>query len=86
MIASPINLLDASPTGDGAAAALAELHALENEPALRNYYLLPSVTGRMFAELGDHARAAGCYRQALERPCSEPERRFLRRQLEAVLR
>lgn len=70
----------------GGTAALAELHALEDEPALRNYYLLPSITGRMFAELGDYARAAACYRQALERPCSEPERRFLRRRLEALVR
>ena len=54
----------------GTAAALAELHTLEDEPALRNYYLLPSITGRMFAELGDRARAAACYRQALERPPS----------------
>jgi RNA polymerase sigma-70 factor, ECF subfamily len=68
----------------GAAAALAELQALDQEPALANYYLLPSVTARMHAELGDRARAAECYRQALERPCTAPERRFLERQLNAL--
>jgi RNA polymerase sigma-70 factor (ECF subfamily) len=70
----------------GAAAALAELQALEDEPALRNYYLLPSIAGRMFAELGSAAEAAACYRRALERPCTEPERRFLRRRLDALER
>jgi RNA polymerase sigma-70 factor, ECF subfamily len=44
------------------------------------------VTGRMFAELGDRARAAACYRRALERPCSDPERRFLQRRLDALVR
>ena len=69
---------------EGPAAALAVLQPLESEPALANYYLLPSVVGRMFAELGDHARATASYQRALERPCSEPERRFLQRRLEAL--
>ena len=68
----------------GPAAALSALQPLEHEPALAGYYLLPSVTARLFAELGDHANAAACYRQALERPCSEPERRFLQRRLAAL--
>jgi RNA polymerase sigma-70 factor (ECF subfamily) len=68
----------------GPAAALAALQPLETEPALANYYLLPSVTARLFAELGDRANATACYRRALERPCSEPERRFLQRRLAAL--
>ncbi len=68
----------------GPAAALSALQPLEHEPALAGYYLLPSVTARLFAELGDHANAAACYRQALERPCSEPERRFLQRRLASL--
>ena len=56
--------------------------AARDEPALANYYLLPSVKGRLLAELGDHGAAADCYRNALERPCSEPERRFLLRRLQ----
>ncbi len=63
----------------GPAAALEALQPLANEPSLANYYLLPSVTGRMFAELGDRANATVCYRRALGQPCSEPERRFLQR-------
>lgn len=68
----------------GPAAALAALRPLESEPALANYYLLPSVMARLFAELGDPGRAIECYRQALDRPCSEPERRFLQRKLAAL--
>jgi RNA polymerase sigma-70 factor (ECF subfamily) len=68
----------------GPAAALAALQPLEQEPALANYYLLPSVMGRLHAELGERARAFACYRQALDRPCSEPERRFLQRRLAAL--
>jgi RNA polymerase sigma-70 factor, ECF subfamily len=68
----------------GPAAALEALHALASEPSLANYYLLPSVTGRMFAELGDRANATVCYRRALGQPCSEPERRFLQRRLDGL--
>ena len=45
---------------------------LESEPALANYYLLPSVKARLLAELGDRASAAACYRAALERPAANP--------------
>jgi RNA polymerase sigma-70 factor (ECF subfamily) len=65
----------------GADAALEILEHLEREPALSNYYLLPSVKARLLASTGDRAGAAACYRAALDRPCSEPERRFLLRRL-----
>jgi RNA polymerase sigma-70 factor, ECF subfamily len=68
----------------GPAAALEALHALANEATLANYYLLPAVTGRIFTELGDRANAAACYRKALGQPCSEPERRFLQKRLDAL--
>jgi RNA polymerase sigma-70 factor (ECF subfamily) len=67
----------------GAATALASLEHLDREPALANYYLLPSVKGRLLMELGDYDAAAMAYRNALERPCTEPERRFLLRRLKA---
>ncbi len=66
----------------GPAEALAAVAAIEEDPSLANYYLLPSVKGRLLSELGDRAGAAACYRAALARPCTEPERRFLLRQLE----
>lgn len=69
---------------EGALEALAAIAPLEFEPSLANYYLLPALKGRLLMELGDEAAAANCYREALERPCSEPERRFLRRRLEQL--
>ncbi len=62
--------------------ALAEIAPLSNNSKLRRYYLLPAVHGHLLLELGRKNDAAACFRAALERPCSEPERRFLRRKLE----
>lgn len=66
----------------GPAAALDAVAAIDADPALARYYLLPSVKGRLLAELGDRAAAATCFRRALALPCSAPERRFLQRRLE----
>jgi RNA polymerase sigma-70 factor (ECF subfamily) len=66
----------------GATVALAELEMLEGNAALRGYHLLPAVRGRMLAELGRMEEAESAFEAALECDCSEPERRFLRRQLE----
>jgi RNA polymerase sigma-70 factor (ECF subfamily) len=65
----------------GPAAALEAIKPLEADPTLARYYLLPAVKGRLLAELGDRVAAAGSYRTALDCRCSEPERRFLQRQL-----
>jgi predicted RNA polymerase sigma factor len=43
---------------------------------------LLAVRGHLLLELGRGAEAAACFRAALERPCSKPERRFLKRKLE----
>jgi predicted RNA polymerase sigma factor len=43
-------------------------------------HALVALKGRLLLELGDRD-AAACYRDALARPCSEPERRFLARRL-----
>lgn len=66
----------------GPADALAAIEPLENDPKLRDYYLLPAVRGHLLLELGRCAEAADCFRAALGCHCSEPERRFLRRKLE----
>lgn len=68
----------------GPAAGLEALQALESNPALRNYYLLPAAEGQLWAELGERERGTACYREALARPCSEPERRFLKRKLDSL--
>jgi RNA polymerase sigma-70 factor (ECF subfamily) len=65
----------------GAQTALTALRPLVEDRSLRNYYLLPAVQGRLLLDLGDREAAADCFRQALQRPCSEPEKRFLQRRL-----
>jgi RNA polymerase sigma-70 factor (ECF subfamily) len=65
----------------GAAAGLAEIDVLADDPKLRHYHLLLAVRGHLLAELGRRADAARSYRAALECRCSQPERRFLRRKL-----
>ena len=67
----------------GPARALAALQPLESDPKLRDYYLLLAVRGHLLLELSRGGEAAACFQAALECPCSEPERRFLRRKLEA---
>ena len=67
---------------EGPIAALAAIDPLEHNSKLRDYYLLPAVRGHLLLELGRNREASQCFRAALECPCSEPERRFLRRKLE----
>ena len=68
----------------GAEAGIRALEAISEHPALSHYYLLPATLGELWAELGERERAASQYRKALDLPCSEPERRFLTRRLEAT--
>jgi RNA polymerase sigma-70 factor, ECF subfamily len=65
----------------GPRAALDELEPLAESPWMHKYYLFPSVRARLLLDAGDRAAAAESYRRALELPCSEPERRFLKRKL-----
>jgi RNA polymerase sigma-70 factor, ECF subfamily len=57
---------------------------ISRHPALQHYYLLPATLGELWSEMGDERKAAGFYRQALQNSCSEPERRFLSKRLEAT--
>ena len=61
----------------GAAEALAAIEPLARESKLHDYYLLRAVRGHLLLELHRPAEAAENFRAALERECSEPERRFL---------
>jgi RNA polymerase sigma-70 factor, ECF subfamily len=65
----------------GAAEALVEVDKLEHGPAMEHYHLRLAVRGHLLLELGEHPQARSSFAAALECPCSEPERRFLRRQL-----
>jgi RNA polymerase sigma-70 factor (ECF subfamily) len=68
----------------GADAALAELLPLETCSPLHAYHLLPAVRGHILAELGRFAESEMAFTAALKCDCSDPERRFLRKQLEVV--
>lgn len=68
----------------GAEAALGELSSLETEQALAGYYLRPAVRGRLLEATGDIPGARSAYAEALNRPCSDPERRLLQRRAAAL--
>jgi RNA polymerase sigma-70 factor (ECF subfamily) len=68
----------------GAAAGLAALDEVADDPKLGDYHLLLAVRGHLLAELGRTEEAAWCYRSAIQRPCSIPERRFLERKLKTL--
>jgi RNA polymerase sigma-70 factor (ECF subfamily) len=66
---------------EGPEEGMAALDAIQHNPALRGYYLLPAMRADLLLRLGRREEAAKCYREALTSPCTEPERRFLLRQL-----
>lgn len=70
----------------GPAAGLAALALLGREPALARYYLLPAVRAELLAETGRTRLARRAYQQALARPCSAPERRFLESRINRISR
>ncbi len=68
----------------GPDAGIRAIEEIIRHPALQHYYLLPATLGELWREMGDARKAADFYRQALKHPCSEPERRFLSKRLEAA--
>ena len=85
---SPVVLLNravALTKVHGPARGLGALADLDRDPKLRNYYLFLAVRGHLLLQLGAGSEAAHCFAAALELPCSEPERRFLHRKLDASL-
>jgi len=68
----------------GPEAGIRAIEEISRHPALQHYYLLPATLGELWSEMGDAKKAADFYRQALKHPCSEPERRFLSKRLEAA--
>jgi len=65
----------------GAAAGLSALDPLHNDPLLQHYHLLMSVRGQLLLGIGRPAEARAAFEAALACECSDPERRFLERQL-----
>lgn len=70
----------------GPAAGIQALRAIQGFPGFAGYHLFWSTLASLYAELGDGETAASCYRSALACACSEPERRFLKKQLAAAAR
>jgi RNA polymerase sigma-70 factor (ECF subfamily) len=68
----------------GPRVALDALDRITDHRAMRRYHLLPAARAEFWKELGNLDRARASYRDALECQCSEPERRFLTRCLEAL--
>ena len=67
---------------EGPTAGIRAIEGIQRHPALARYSLLPAALGALWLRAGDATRAAGYYREALTRPSSAPERRFLEKQLE----
>lgn len=63
----------------GPAAGLEVIDALVGEPALRSYYLLPSVRGDLLRKLGRLTEARDEFERAASLAQNEPERALLRR-------
>jgi RNA polymerase sigma-70 factor, ECF subfamily len=76
-----LNRAIALAMAEGPVTGITALERIESDPALTRYYLLPAALGRLWIEAGDPERAARYYEEALTRPTSAPERRFLERQL-----
>ena len=70
---------------DGPEAGLAELDRVAAAPELDGYYLLPAARADFAAPAGPVRRGGGrAYRAALRLAPAEPDRRFLRRRLDAL--
>src|SRR5262245_22430329 len=68
----------------GPEAGIRAIEEISRHPALQHYYLLPATLGELWGELGNTTKAADFYREALNHPCSEPERRLLSKRLDAA--
>jgi RNA polymerase sigma-70 factor, ECF subfamily len=83
---SPVVALNRAVAVAKVQGAEAGLAALPESAKLANYYLYLAVRGHLLAELGRRDEAVEAFRAALERPCSDPERRFLEQKVAALVR
>ncbi|KAA2257913.1 sigma-70 family RNA polymerase sigma factor [Solihabitans fulvus] len=68
----------------GPEAGLALVDALVDDPALRDYHLLPGVRGDLLVRLGRHAEARPEFERAASLARNVAERAFLRRRADAI--
>lgn len=69
----------------GPQAGISDLAEIGSHPQMSDYYLFHATMAELWRETGDGEKAVACYRRALASPCSEPERRFLLRKIEALI-
>jgi RNA polymerase sigma-70 factor (ECF subfamily) len=58
--------------------------AIAGDASLARYVLLPATLAELHRQIGERDAAAERYREALARPCTGPERRFLERRLASL--
>jgi RNA polymerase sigma-70 factor (ECF subfamily) len=71
---------------NGPETGIAAIEQIASSQSLRDYLPLASTLGELCLRAGERARAAEHFRRALSLPGTGPEKRFLMRKLEAVLR
>ncbi len=70
---------------DGPAQGLMALAAIEHDPSLSRYYLLPAARADLFRRLGRTGEAIAAYRSAIALTENIVEQRFLRRRIRELL-
>jgi RNA polymerase sigma-70 factor, ECF subfamily len=70
---------------DGAPAGLAALDALDEDPKLAGYHLLPAARADLLARAGQPAEAVGAIEEAIDRAPTERERRQLSRRRDELI-
>jgi RNA polymerase sigma-70 factor (ECF subfamily) len=79
-----LNRAVAVALSEGLDAGLALLDALDHDPRLAGYHLLPAARADLLRRSGRFADALPHYRRALELAPSDPERRFLQRRIDEM--
>jgi RNA polymerase sigma-70 factor (ECF subfamily) len=79
-----LNRAVAVALSEGLDAGLALLDALDHDPRLAGYHLLPAARADLLRRSGRFAEALPHYRRALELAPSDPERRFLQRRIDEM--
>jgi RNA polymerase sigma factor (sigma-70 family) len=80
-----LNRAVAVSMSEGPAAGLSLVDALADEPALRNYHLLPSVRGDLLERLGRRVEAGAEFEKAASMTRNERERDLLRQRIACTL-
>jgi RNA polymerase sigma-70 factor (ECF subfamily) len=80
-----LNRAVAVAMADGPEAGLALVTAMQEDPRLAGYHLLPATRGDLLRRLGRRTEAAEAFQRALELAPNEADRRFLARRITDLL-